>query len=95
MTWLYLTLILLNLADAWTTAVILTRGTELNPGLNWLMSRIGVIPALAVSKAIILGAVGYVTFGLSVSWWDNALSFLCGWYAMTVVMNVVQVRRMP
>jgi hypothetical protein len=59
------------------------------------MSRIGVIPALAVSKAIILGAVGYVTFGLSVSWWDNALSFLCGWYAMTVVMNVVQVRRMP
>lgn len=93
MTWLYLTLILLNLADAWTTAVIMKRGTELNPGLNWLMSRIGVIPALAVSKTVILGAVGYVTFALSVSWWYIALSFLCGWYSMTVVMNVVQVRR--
>lgn len=57
---LYLVLLLfaLQIADAWTTIVILRRGgRELNPLLCRLMDRIGPLPALLASKLAVTGII--------------------------------------
>jgi hypothetical protein len=60
--WILLAIIiLLQVLDAATTLSILKLGgRELNPMLKWLMDRLGVVPALAVSKLVLVGGVAVV-----------------------------------
>jgi hypothetical protein len=54
--WLFIILVLFNVCDVIETYIGMKRNwAELNPILNWLFPRIGVLPALALVKAPILG----------------------------------------
>lgn len=58
MLYLVTLLVALQIADAWTTVVILQRGgRELNPLLCRLMDKIGPLPALVLSKLTVIGIV--------------------------------------
>ena len=48
---------ILQALDCLTTYKILKNGKELNPVMNWLFSKLGIIPGLVVAKAILIGAV--------------------------------------
>ena len=59
MKWFYcfalLLLILLNIYDTYSTTILLGIGaTEINPVMNWLMNKIGIISALILLKIIFL-----------------------------------------
>ena len=72
----------LQVADVTLTTLILRRGgRELNPVMRWLMDKVGVIPAMAVTKALL---VAYF------AWADiPALTIAgCVLYAAVVVWNL-------
>ena len=82
--------IILQVADAASTVVVLRKGGyEANPWLNWAMGKIGVVPALAAFKAAGIAALVYAAGHPGV---DYVLAFMCGVYVM-VVANNVQVAR--
>jgi len=90
MKYLLMAFIALQIADIWTTHKCLQRPDrkEANKVIAWLMSKMGVLPALIALKVPIICAVGYVTLCLSVPWWPIALVMLCVFYAAVVVNNI-------
>ena len=76
--------LLLNLADAITTYIIMHtyKGKELNPILRWLMRKIGVVPALIVKMVL---AVILAYYMLSHGW---ALVVTNVMFALVLVNNI-------
>ena len=50
----------LQIADSITTDIILRNGRELNPILNWLFNKFGIVPTLVVFKLVSLLLVATV-----------------------------------
>lgn len=51
----------LQLLDAWTTKMVLSKGTqyrEANPAVRWLIGKVGMVPALFGMKLVFIAAVG-------------------------------------
>lgn len=87
----FVVLAILNILDAALTVVILDRGgRERNPPLAWLMTRLGIIPALALVKLLALTIVGAFLAELGMLLW----AFVAV-YAAVVVHNWRQLGRMP
>lgn len=85
---LILLLVALNVADILLTLRIIKQGgRELNPLLAWLMTRIGIKPALIVSKAVLLVAAALVLRSPAI------LTLLCLAYAAVVWHNWRQLRQ--
>jgi len=85
---LILLLISLNVADVLLTLRIIKQGgRELNPLLAWLMTRIGLKPALIGSKTILLAIAAVVLRSPAV------LTLLCLAYAAVVWHNWRQLRQ--
>lgn len=54
---------ILNILDGWSTYILIPGGCEeLNPYMNWLMSLIGLVPALLVAKIPYLLLVVYFAY---------------------------------
>lgn len=69
-------LLVLQLLDGYSTVVALRQGNkEKNPLLIWLMAKIGVIPALAITKIICFGFYVYVGYGQT-DWEFSAVSIV-------------------
>lgn len=82
-------LVVLQLADFWTTYHLLARaGRELNPVVRWAINRFGLVPGLALAKGLVILAlvVGALTGQLPV--WS--LLALCSLYLVVVVRNFGQ-----
>lgn len=85
---LILLLIALNVADVLLTLRNIKQGgRELNPLLAWLMTRIGIKPALIVSKTILLAAAVLVLRSPAI------ITILCLAYAAVVWHNWRQLRQ--
>lgn len=78
---LFYALVILQLADIATTHYALRTGKarEANCGMAWLMARIGVLPALIVTKAIFVALACYMLRFDNVGWALGALCVLYGW----------------
>lgn len=75
----FLVFILLQIADFLTTVWILNRdGRELNPVINWVMNKLGIIPALLVVKSIAVFAVWLVDLFWLTSFGVIAYSLVLG-----------------
>jgi hypothetical protein len=86
---LFLILVALQAADAYTTwRVLRAGGRELNPALRLLMDRIGIVPALAVVKLVAVLFVGLFLLEHVV-----ILLALVGLYAWVVQNNWRQMRK--
>lgn len=80
----FIALMVLQLLDVYTTARVLTQGgRERNPALAWLMSKIGPISAMLLTKALFM----------SLLWWQlgaapaSLLALFCGVYLVVVINN--------
>ena len=71
---------------ALTYRILAKGGRELNPVMAWLFARIGVVPGLIVSKAVIIGLVGQYA-----PW--QVTAGLCVLYAVVVGNNLYQLYR--
>ena len=85
-------LLLLQLADYWTTMKVLSQGGhEDNPVVQSAMKRLGVRLGLALGKGVaVLAAVG-------VYWWQGPytgaiLGIACALYAVIVLRNYRQIK---
>ena len=73
----------LQLADVWTTRrILLEGGKEMNPAVRWLIGRLGIMPALLVSKAAVLALAA--AFMMPYPW---LLGGLCMFYVGIVAYN--------
>ena len=78
-------LVLLNVLDIFTTLHILAAGgREMNPGLAWLMAKIGGAQALVISKAVLLGFIYYFIADIPI----YGLLAICAIYTFVVVNNI-------
>ena len=75
----------LNIIDIFTTLHILAAGgREMNPGLSWLMAKIGVSEALVVSKAVLFGFIYYFIADIPL----YVLLAICAIYTFVVFNNL-------
>ena len=82
---LLIALIALNVLDAFLTVRILKDGgKELNPVMDKLMKKIGVVPALVLAKAAGIGVLAYLLPYVPY----QALLALCCVYIGVVIWNV-------
>ena len=82
---LLIALIALNVLDAFLTVRILKDGGKgLNPVMDKLMKKIGVVPALVLAKAAGIGVLAYLLPSVPY----QALLALCGVYIGVVIWNV-------
>lgn len=88
--YLIILIALLQLADSFLTVQILKRGgKELNPFMDWLFSKIGVIPALVIVKlAFVGGLVVIMPYAPVAAYIVIALA-----YAGIVIHNVIEFRK--
>lgn len=92
MTHILITLIvLLQIADAWTTWRILGAGwRELNPLMAWVFDKLGVVPGLVLTKcAFVALLVGTAQQG---SLPDFVLALLTIGHALVVALNIKVMR---
>jgi hypothetical protein len=88
---LFVVFLMLIAADGWTTYRILrSGGRELNPVIKWLVERIGLLPALIVTRAVGAGLVWSLVLGGA--WYVIAVLDLI--FAYTVYNNVMVMRKM-
>ena len=89
-------LILLQIADAWTTVKVLKHGYEKNKLLAKLMDKIGVIPALIVSKVvgmgIIIGGI-WLALDLGRNIITVVLILFIGYYIKIVMGNLNELKK--
>ena len=86
----FVTLVILNVLDIYTTLRVLRQGgEELNPVMDWLMDKVGVIPALIVPKATYLIAVGYFLTDLP----SMVMFGLCCFYVLLVLHNFGEIKK--
>lgn len=84
----FLLLIFLQFADAWTTITALNLGgREVNPMLDWLFDRLGVIQTLFTLKSVSIVLAGLFLFEHWAMW------FLVAVYVVVVTHNVYQIRK--
>lgn len=78
----------LQMADAYTTYVILSKGgRELNPVMRVIMDRMGVLPGLLICKILLCVAVWFYIM-------DKYILFICNVvYIGVVINNVLQMRK--
>ena len=80
----------LQVADVLLTLQIHKRGgRELNPLMRWLMDEYGTLPALVVSKAVLLALAYFYLVGF-----PSVLIALCAGYAGLAGWNVMQLRKL-
>jgi len=83
----FLLLIVLQVADGWTTVTALNmNGRELNPWLNYLFRKFGVIQTLLVSKLLSITIVGMLVYDHWAVW------FLVAVYTFVVGHNLKQIK---
>jgi len=83
----FLLFILLQVADGWTTVTALNmNGRELNPWLNYLFRKFGVIQTLLVSKLLSITIVGMLVYDHWAVW------FLVAVYTFVVGHNLKQIK---
>lgn len=83
----FLLFILLQVADGWTTVTSLNmNGRELNPWLNYLFRKFGVIQTLLVSKLLSITIVGMLVYDHWAVW------FLVVVYTFVVGHNLKQIK---
>jgi len=83
----FLLFILLQVADGWTTVTALNmNGRELNPWLNYLFRKFGVIQTLLVSKLLSITIVGMLVYDHWAVW------FLVAVYTFVVLHNLKQIK---
>ena len=84
----FLLFIILQVADGWTTVTALNLGgRELNPWLNYLFRKFGVVQTLMALKGVSIILAGLFL----VDHW--AMWFLIGVYVLVVGHNVYQIRK--
>jgi len=89
---LLILIILLQAADIYTTLRVLSQGgREMNKLLKWLMDRIGVLPALLVSKAVVIGGFVYLYFGADLVFYP-VVGGLAVVYAIVVWHNYREIK---
>lgn len=83
----FLLFILLQVADGWTTITALNmNGRELNPWLNYLFRKFGVVQTLLVSKLLSITIVGMLVYDHWAVW------FLVVVYTFVVANNLKQIK---
>ena len=87
---LFAVLVALNIVDVYTTARALALGArEANPVMRKLMDRLGIVPALLLSKAV---ALGILWWQIDHPWMPYVLSALCALYVYVVANNMRVIR---
>lgn len=90
---LYLVLIILNVADYKTTFIILSKGgVEKNPLVNWCIKRWGIKRGIIYIKAVPLIVMGFLVF-LYPSAVKNSLIVIVFLYAWVVWHNYREVKK--
>ena len=85
----FILFILLQVADTWTTITALNMGgRELNPFMDWLFKKIGVVQGLLLVKSITVILFGLYLYETWIMW-----AFVC-LYIIIVGNNVYQVRKL-
>lgn len=83
----FLLFIVLQVADGWTTVTALNMsGRELNPWLNYLFRKFGVVQTLLVSKLLSITIVGMLVYDHWAVW------FLVVVYTFVVGHNLKQIK---
>ena len=78
---------ILQVADGWTTVTALNiNGRELNPWLNYLFRKFGVVQTLLVSKLLSITIVGMLVYDHWAVW------FLVAVYTFVVGHNLKQIK---
>lgn len=81
-------LVLLNILDVYTTCLILgAGGQELNPLLNWVIKKTGVLPGLIASKTVCVVPYVFLSILNPCRLTTGLLIVLIGWYALVVRGN--------
>ena len=59
---LFALFIILQIGDCWTTYQVLklNKGTEANPVMAWLMSKLGVLQGLVIAKLVVIALFSFV-----------------------------------
>jgi len=87
---LLIALIALNVLDAFLTVRILKDGgRELNPIMAKMMDRIGDVPALLLSKAVMVAIMAYILNSIPY----QVMLALCGVYVGVVAWNIKTLRK--
>lgn len=82
-----LLLAFLQFGDAWTTMRILKEGgRELNPVMNFLFGKLGILPTFIVMKTLVVLAFAYANI-----WWATA--GMCVFYSWVVWNNWKQIKK--
>ncbi len=83
-------IISLQVLDIVSTYQVITsgKGTEANKAMKWLMDRIGLIPALVVSKAVFIGILVAACLIYPSMYLTIALFFVVGGYILLVINNL-------
>jgi len=85
-------LIVLQIADYWTTMQVLQQGGhENNPVVTWLMQRLGVTVGLALGKVFAAG-VAVMIYYLGGDYAAIMLGAVCVFYAWIVMQNYGQIK---
>ncbi|MBW2081674.1 MAG: hypothetical protein JRF46_01115 [Deltaproteobacteria bacterium] len=96
--WLFLELVVLNIADIVTTIEAISRGgRELNPFMRRLMGRLGTGGALGLVKFIALALIMLLVLFVPAPYdvyVTVLLLVLCGYYAIILVNNFSVIRRL-
>lgn len=79
--------VLLQIVDAWSTVRGLQNGgREANPAIRWFMARIGILPALLLSKAAVIALIALALWRYGPHLWlAIALALACGFYAFFLI----------
>jgi len=87
------TLIVLQIADYWTTMKVLRQGGhENNPVVAWIMQRLGVVAGLALVKVFAMGVAAVVIYYLGGDYASALLGAGCMLYAWIVLDNYRQIK---
>lgn len=93
---LFILIVLLNIADVYTTNRILRRGgSERNPLMAKVFSLIGVLPGLLLVKAAIVLALwwAFIHQGLQGPFFIGLLVLICAVYVWVVAHNLREIRK--
>ncbi len=79
----------LQAMDVWTTHKVLSAGgSELNPVMDWLFKRFGVLPSLIVVKVAVV-----VVFWVYMLDYPLLVSAVCIFYAFVIANNLKHMKR--
>jgi hypothetical protein len=89
---LLILILLLQVADIYTTLRVLSQGgRERNKLVKWLMDRIGVLPALLASKAVVIAGLVFLYFGAYLIFYPVVGGLVC-LYSWVVWRNYREIK---